>query len=80
MKKVKIDKKLVFEKNIIGDLSRIVGGNPPETGPVNTYRCETAGPPCTTDDPSPNPSTCGGGSPTFQDTYSMCGTRPGHAC
>lgn len=81
MKKQKINAKLFFEKKIIGDLSAIRGGSAPITQPVNTYRCETAGPPCGTDDPLTNPSTCSPsaecGNTTFRDTFSMCGTIPG---
>ncbi|HVI49292.1 MAG TPA: hypothetical protein VM802_30785 [Chitinophaga sp.] len=81
MKKKKITAPLLLKKDIIANLNMVTsGGNEPETMPVNSYRCETAGAPCTTDDPEPNPMSCDCGSPTFRDTYAQCGTRPGHAC
>ncbi|WP_367864815.1 hypothetical protein [Pedobacter sp. WC2423] len=76
MKKQKIEKQLIFDKQIISDLSAIKGGSAPVTMPVQTYQCPTAGAKCGTEDPVPNPSTCSCGTP-IKDTYQSCGTLPG---
>lgn len=82
MKKQKIMKKLSFKKEVLKDLDLklISGGMAPETGEVNTYRCEdTVGGICGPD-PSPNGSTCNCGGQMGSDTYIYCNTRYGDAC
>ncbi|AMQ01264.1 hypothetical protein AY601_4423 [Pedobacter cryoconitis] len=78
MKKQKIEKQLIFDKQIIGDLSAIKGGSAPVTMDVSTYQCQTAGAKCGTADPLPNPNTCSCGTPgDYNDTLRSCGTLPG---